>query len=120
LAMGTARCFCWWWLDETVCVVSERPTIVHRDDRGLLHHPTGAAVSFRDGLALYAWHGTAVPESWIVSPETVLPREALRRRDPEQRKAAIEIIGWRRVLEEVDTRTIDTAGDPAVGQLVEA
>ena len=120
LQMRTARCFGWSWRDEDVVVVSERPTEMHRDDRGRLHHPRGAAVRFRDGFAVHVWHGTVVPESWITAPEALRPHEVLRRPDTERRTAALEIIGWKRVIEDLQPRTIDAATDPAVGELVEA
>lgn len=37
----------------------------------------------------------------------------------EQRRAAAEIVGWHRVLEQLDARTIDEDVDPQVGRLVE-
>ena len=118
--MRTAGCFGWWWRDDNVLVLLERPTVMHRDDRGLLHHPRGAAVTFRDGFAAYVWHGTAVPGAWITAPETLRPLEALNWPDRAQRRAALEIIGWKRVIEDLHPRTIDAAADPSVGQLVEA
>jgi len=38
----------------------------------------------------------------------------------EQRRAACEIIGWKRILEELDAKVIDEDGDPEIGILLEA
>ncbi|HEY7374588.1 MAG TPA: hypothetical protein VIF57_20665 [Polyangia bacterium] len=119
-SLRTARCLGWWWANESVCVVSERPTVLHRDGRGRLHHPTEAAARFRDGFSAFAWHGVAVPDAWITSPETLSAHRALTWPDLEQRRAALEIIGWKRVVAALEVRAIDTDADPAVGQLVEA
>jgi hypothetical protein len=118
-SLRTARCLGWWWADENLCVVSERPTALHRDGRGRLHHPREAAARFRDGFSVFAWHGVDVPGWWITSPETLSAHEALTWPDIEQRRAALEIIGWKRVVEALEVRTIDTDADPTVGQLVE-
>jgi hypothetical protein len=120
LSMRTAGCLGWWWVQEDVCVIGERPIEMTRDDRGRLHHPRGPAVRFRDGATLFAWHGTYVPESWITAPERLGAALALAWPDFAQRRAALEIIGWKRVLELLPTRTIDADRDPAVGELVEA
>jgi hypothetical protein len=120
LAARAARCHRWWFSDDNVCVVSARPTVTHRDDRGRLHHASGAAVCFRDGFSGYAWHGVGVPAAWITSPLALRPSEALTWPDARQRGAALEIVGWKRVLEDHSYRTIDASSDPAVGELVEA
>ena len=69
---------------------------------------------------MFVWHGTAVPEPWITAPETLHPLGALAWPNFQQRRAALEIIGWKRVLEALPARTIDADRDPAVGELVEA
>src|SRR5207245_1296627 len=95
-----------WWPFEELCIISDRPRTLRWDDQGRLHHPSEAAVEFRDGFPLYMWHGTQVPDAWIVEPDRLDVRAALMWRNVEQRRAALEIIGWKRVLERVPTRTI--------------
>jgi hypothetical protein len=119
LFMRTAGCFGWWRPHENVCVVSEGPTVMHRDDRGRLHHPTSAAVRFRDGFSAHAWHGTRVPGNWLEAPEQLRPAEVLTWSNADLRRAALEIMGWKRVLEHLHPRTVDTDADPAIGQLLE-
>lgn len=120
LLAHTAKCFGWWWPHRWLCVVSEAPSALHRDDRARLHHPRGPAVQFCDGFSVHAWHGTTVPKAWITAPAKLPPRVALTRPNLEQRRAALEIIGWKRVVDELQPRFIDTDADPAVGQLLEA
>lgn len=43
------------------CIVSERPELICRDERGLLHSAEGPSVRWRDGWSLYHWHGTRLP-----------------------------------------------------------
>jgi hypothetical protein len=117
--MQTARCFSWWWPTESTCVVSMRPTVVHRDQEGRLHHPHEPAVEFRDGFSAFAWHGTGVPESWIRRPETLSVDQALEWPDFAQRRAAQQIIGWKRIVDALRGCTIDADADPSIGELVE-
>jgi hypothetical protein len=118
--MQTARCFAWWWPNQSTCVVSMRPTVVHRDQQGRLHHPHEPAAAFRDGFSAFAWHGTRVPESWIRTPETLSVDQALSWPDSTQRHAAQQIVGWKRIVDALDVRTIDADADPSIGELVEA
>jgi len=51
----------WFWRQDGVCWLCERPATIHLDVDGQLHHPAQPAVRFRDGFELYYWHGTEVP-----------------------------------------------------------
>ena len=62
-----------WWPFESGAILSERPSELHVDDNGLLHREDGAAAVYRDGWRVYAWHGMAVPEDWILHPEAIPP-----------------------------------------------
>jgi hypothetical protein len=93
---------------------------MHRDQRGRLHHPNLAAVSFRDGFSAHAWHGTGVPGQWLKAPERLRAREVLAWPASDRRRAALEIIGWKRVLGHLSPSIVDANPDPAIGQLLEA
>jgi hypothetical protein len=108
----------WWWPCQQACVVSERPAAVHLDDQERLHHPSEAALRYRDGFQLFFWHGTGVPREWITHPLEVDPRTAIDWPILEARQAVGEIIGWTRVIERLG-HTVDRDPDPAIGHLVE-
>jgi len=103
--------------------VSDRPSAIHWDERARLHHPSEAAVQFRDGYRLFMWHGTRVPEQWITAPQSIDVTAALTWENIEERRAAAEIIGWRKVREtlmvEGKARIIDADPDPYIGTLYE-
>jgi hypothetical protein len=72
--IGVARAAGWWLPHERVCWVSERPSRLIRDKRGLLHSTTGPAVSFPDGWCIYLVHGVQVPARWFrEAPAKELP-----------------------------------------------
>jgi hypothetical protein len=104
---------------KNICWVSERHNILRRDERGLLHDVAGPAVTFPDGWAIYAWHGTRIPAEWITGRKSLTAKTAITWRNIEQRRAAIEILGWNAILDELNARTIDADHDPQIGTLVE-
>ena len=108
----------WTWWHENVLVLSDRPKIINLDDQGRLHCENGPAIEYRDGWALYYWHGAAIPQEWI-SGKKPTAQEAISWPKIEQRRAACEIIGWANILSELDVTIIDTDDDPQVGVLLE-
>jgi hypothetical protein len=74
-------------------------------------------MQYRDGWALYYWHGTSIPEKWITNGPEIT--DALTHENLEERRCAAEIIGWARVLKELNPRIINTHDDPQIGQLIE-
>ena len=101
-------------------IVSEWPDFIRRDAAGRPHCETGPFCGWRDGRALYRWHGTEVPAAWIEDRASLDPATALTWPNIEQRRAAAEIIGWARVLDHVGARVVDTDTDPMIGTLLEA
>lgn len=106
-----------WWAFEEMTVLCERPTIIARDDQNRLHSQTGPCLEYKDDLKFYAFHGTVVPEAWIMGKPTAA--EVLSCTNVEQRRAGAEIVGWAKILKDLKSRTIDTDPDPMIGELVE-
>jgi hypothetical protein len=113
-----ARNVGWCWLYWDVAIITDRPTILKVDDQGRLHCPDGPAVSYKDGLEVYAWHGTRIPKDWIENRENLDPKLALTHENIEQRRAAAEIITWAKVLATLDSTVIDKDEDPEIGELI--
>jgi hypothetical protein len=114
-----AQSCCWWWCYENYVIVSERPTVVGMDDAGRIHGATGPAIAFADGWQVHAWHGTRVPKEWIEKTGSLPVSSALTWPNIEQRRAAAELLGWKRVLSELSPRVIDRDIDPVIGELLE-
>ena len=81
-----------WWPFQNAVILSDRPAEIHVNERHLLHRGDGPAVAFRDGWAAYAWNGKAVPERWVMQPESVPPKE-LKGFDPTFRKYVESRVG---------------------------
>jgi hypothetical protein len=101
------------------CMVCDFPEVLRVDEQNRPHCETGPSHRWRDGWALYHWHGVKVPASWIEERKSLTPAIALSQENLEVRRAACEIIGWTRILRELNATTIDTDDDPQIGDLVE-
>lgn len=109
------------WLNvyEDVVVFQDRPESIRFDEQKRLHCEDGPAILYRDGFGIYSWHGITVPSEWIMNKGELSPKTALTWDNIEQRRAACEIIGWAKVLRELNARVIDCDEDPMIGTLVE-
>jgi hypothetical protein len=83
----------WWWPFDNLCILTDRPVEVNRDNRGRLHHESRMAIAFRDGWGLYAWNGILVPEDVIKLDEPITFERIESERNAEVRRVLIERFG---------------------------
>jgi hypothetical protein len=107
-------------MHQEFCIVSDRPEVLLVDEQNRPHCENGPFCRWRDGTALYAWHGTRVPAEWIEHKDKLDPKIAITWPNVEERRAAAEIIGWKRVLETVNASVVDEDTDPQIGTLLRA
>ena len=103
---------------QKICWISERTNHIQKDATGRIHCLDGPAVLYPDGWSIYAVRGTVIPGDWIET-SALTPSIALAEQNAERRRAACEILGWSRILRDLDAKTIDKDGDPEIGELVE-
>ena len=106
-------------MHEEFCIVSDFPEVIKKDDQNRPHCETGPSHRWRDGWSLYHWHGVKIPAEWIEDRANLTAKTALTWPNIEQRRAACEIIGWAKILKELDAKVIDRDGDPEIGTLLE-
>lgn len=102
------------------CIVSDFPETIRLDERERPHCATGPSHRWRDGFEIYHWHGVRIPDRWIMEPGFLTASMALKESNLELRRAACEILGWSKILNDLKAITIDEDGDPEIGTLVEA
>ena len=61
----------WWWPFESLCIMTERPIEMHRDNRGRLDNQEGMAIRYPDGWGFYSSHGTWIPAEVITEDITI-------------------------------------------------
>ena len=106
-------------MHQKFCIVSDFPELLKIDEQNRAHGQDGPSHRWRDGWSLYHWHGVAVPEHWIMNKNSLSAKEAITWENIEQRRAACEILGWAKILRELDAKVINEDGDPEIGTLVE-
>lgn len=106
------------FFDEAV-IIQHPPEVLKLDDQKRLHCEDGPAVRYRDGTEIYVWHGVTIPDEWIRDPGHLTAKIALNWENIEERRCACEILGWARILSDLDAVTIDADDDPEIGVLVE-
>jgi hypothetical protein len=83
----------WWWPYKDLCILTERPVSVKRDNRGRLHNEKGMVVRYADNWGFYAWHGVIVPDDVIMLKEPITIERIAAERNIEVRRVLIERFG---------------------------
>jgi hypothetical protein len=81
------------------CLVSDRPVRLLVDAQSRPHSDDGPFCAWRDGTALWAWHGVRVPPQVILAPQTLTAEQIAAEPNQEVRRVMIERVGWPRYLE---------------------
>jgi hypothetical protein len=106
-------------MHEEFCIVSDFPATLLVDEQNRPHCETGPSHRWRDGWALYHWHGVKVPDHWIENRVNLDPAEVLKSENVEQRAAGAAIIGWPKMVKKLKRKIIDGNPDTDIGALVE-
>ncbi len=101
-----SKCCGWWWPLERSVVASEPTSTAHVDDQNRIHCETGPALVWnwnktRDRFAVYAWHGTQVPDQVIMTPANQITVDKVDVTwNAELRRVLIERMGYDRYMTE--------------------
>jgi hypothetical protein len=104
--MQVARSAGWWWPFEHLAILTERPTVLHQDAEGRLHHADGPAIAYPDGLAIWAWHGVSVPAQVIERPERLTVPQIHDEPSLAVREVMLERYGTERYLRDTGARRL--------------
>lgn len=94
------------YMHAQFCVVCDRPELLTFDEQDRPHAEDGPFVRWRDGGALYSWHGVSVPGWVLCRPEQLTARKIHAEENMEVRRAMLERMGWERYLEESKAEVI--------------
>jgi hypothetical protein len=102
-----------WWPHTGVLIVCASPLEISIERAGSqlrVHRADGPALRWPDDSAEHWWHGTRVPAAAFHGTWTAARIQGIR--DTEQRRAAIEIIGWPEFIRRAHLPLVGTAPDP--------
>ena len=101
-----------------ICFASEKPSEIHLDQDRRSHNENGMSIRYEGtGFGLFHWHGTKIPNNWILKRESLTVAEVFKEQNVEIRRAGCSILGWDKVLNSIKARIIDEDGDPMIGTL---
>ena len=114
-----AKHVCWCLFFEDTVIFQQKPISIKMDEQNRLHSEIGPSIEYADGFSVYSWHGVRIPAEWINNKASLTPKVALTWENMEQRRVACEIVGWARILRELNSTVVDMDDDPMIGILVE-
>jgi hypothetical protein len=88
-----------WWAPE-VGAISDKPSVMHRDEQGRLHSTTEAALQYRDGWAIHAVHGVRVPADIIEDRASITVARIEGESNAEIRRVMIDLYDPKRYLKD--------------------
>ena len=93
---------------EDFCIISEKPTSIKMRN-SVLHNETGPAISYADGLSIYALNGVKVPREIVdTSAENLDPTLLIKESNAEIRREIIKKIGMSRILQKLEAKKLDS------------
>jgi hypothetical protein len=98
----------WWFPYEGYCFVSERPIRCAIDEERRLHHDSLAAMEFKDGWKVYAYHGVTVPAQVIETPGTITIEQIKNEENAEVRRCMVERMGWQKFVDLSELKVLHT------------
>jgi hypothetical protein len=78
---------------DGLCIVSDMPIKVYRDERNRLHNENGPAIEFADGYKLWFYHGIAIKPEWIENPSKLTKKDWGEESNLEKRRIIQELMG---------------------------
>jgi hypothetical protein len=97
------------WMHSEFCIVSDRPVQLTQDAQRRPHADKGPFCAWRDGTALYAYHGTRVPQ-WIMEhPERITVAAIHAEPNAEVRRVMLSMYGMDRYLNDCNATLLDAS-----------
>lgn len=109
----------WLLLFDELKVLIHNPIHIKFDENNLTHCEDDLAIKYRDGTGVAVWHGTFIPQEWILDKSSITPKIMFSHENIERRRCACEIVGWSTVLDNLESVVVDKDVDDTVGTLLE-
>ena len=106
-------------MHEKFCMVSDFPVLIKTDNENLPHCEDGPTHKWRDGWSLYHWHGTVVPEEWVMNRESLTLKVAFSQEERARKNAAFQMIGYANILAQLNDGSTKVKG-PKLNKLINA
>ena len=91
---------------EKVCIVSDMPTRITRNEKNQMHNESEFAIEWADGYGQYWYNGVAVTEKIIKTPEKLTKKDWMKESNTEVRRIIQERMG-ERFIKAIGSKVID-------------
>ena len=108
------------FMHKDFCMVSDFPTVLKIDENNRPHCEDGPSHLWRDGWALFYWHGIKIPDEYrwlITNPEKITPEFIDKEENAEYKRIMIERFGMAKYLESGNAKLIDESIEQATGNI---
>lgn len=97
-----------WWAPYDTCVIFQhRPLEIHIDEQIRLHNENGPAITYRDGVKIWAINGIGLTEQIIMAPETLTVKQIDSEPNNDVKSIMINRFGWARYIKESESNLLD-------------
>lgn len=107
-------------MHDKFCIVSDFPELLKIDEESRPHCEDGPSHRWRDGFEIYHWHGVRIKKDWIMNKDGMDANEIINWRNTDERTAGCQILGWDKILDQLDPVIIHQDSNPYFGTLYEA
>ena len=97
---------------DTLCIVCQPFSEIHRNAAGALHNEKGPALSYGGDNEIYALNGVVMKKEQVMTPaEQMNPTDIFRETNVEVRRELIRKVGIERMLAVLPNRLLDKVGN---------
>lgn len=98
----------WFYPFENVCLICERPTQIHMNDKERLHKDGGPSVLFKDGLAVYSLNDIRVPQYIAETPAVQLDvMKVMAETNVDVRREGLRKISMSKIIKDTKAKKLD-------------
>ena len=105
--VGIAENCGWWYGYDAFAIFQDRPVEIHRDAEHRLHREDGPAISYADGLKVYAIDGYRLTEQIVMKPETLTVDQINGETNGDIQSIMLDRFGWHNYIERTSAKLID-------------
>lgn len=98
----------WYWPFADFCIITDRPKLLSIDKYARLHNSKGPAVQYRDGLKIFSWEGSSVPDRVIKFSQHMNAHDIESEPNIEVRRFMIDMFGLDKFMLASGARKIQT------------
>lgn len=96
------------FVHKDFCIICDRPEVLTVDSSNRPHNENGPFCRYRDGFAMYAWHGIRVP-AWIIEHKELITIDVVNNeQNIEIKRCMIEIKGYEWFIKEANLKPVHT------------